>query len=359
MDCKTAKSRLPLYAGGDLPSGEMAALEAHLDRCRPCSEDLAEYRESLEGLASLRAEEAPGVPSADLWPAIRARLGPCAPSLPLIDDFIAGDLPEPQADSIRRHLEGCASCRGAADEARSIRAALGSLRDGPAADLPAAEIWAGIREGLARETLMRSAGEAPTRVRRSRLLPGPALRAATALVLGTALGWTVSDRGTFPTKSAAPAGTFRAGDSASAVGPGAIPPVPPPQPAFNSAILEDPSPDFEMEEDRPSTPSPVPAPETDPVPVAWLGVSVRPASPELRAHLGLEAELGLVIQDVADGGPGAIAGLRTADILLRIDGAPVRGEASMTGGPAAPAPGRHALKVLRGGRETELTVDLK
>ena len=359
MDCKTAKARLPLYAGGDLPSGEMAALEAHLDGCRDCSEDLAEYRESLEGLATLRADDRAGVPSADLWPAIRARLGPCAPSLPLIDDFVAGDLAEPQAEAIRRHLDGCASCREAAVESRTIHGVLASLRDGPDSELPAAEIWAGIRAELARETLMRSAGEAPTRVRRTRGSPAPALRAAAALVLGTALGWTVSGPVSLSPIAVAPATSFRAGDSASAVGPGAIPPVPPPQPAFDSAIFDDPSPDVAASEGRPAVPPSVVVPEPDPIPVAWLGASARPASPELRAQLGMEADLGLVILDLAGGGPGASAGLQPADILLRIDGTPVRGGAAMTEGPASPAPGRHALTVLRTGRETELTVDLK
>jgi serine protease Do len=50
-----------------------------------------------------------------------------------------------------------------------------------------------------------------------------------------------------------------------------------------------------------------------------LGLSVEPLTPALAKELGVKAEQGVVIADVAEGSPGANAGLRPRDVIVEID----------------------------------------
>jgi hypothetical protein len=52
----------------------------------------------------------------------------------------------------------------------------------------------------------------------------------------------------------------------------------------------------------------------------WIGVSVAPIEPALRAQLQLPARIGLLALDVVKDSPGATAGVRPHDILLRLAG---------------------------------------
>ena len=94
----------------------------------------------------------------------------------------------------------------------------------------------------------------------------------------------------------------------------------------------------------------------DPVPEPGLGLSVRPVPPELRAHLGLTPDIGLVVLDVREDGPAGKAGVQSADVLVRIDGSPVKGEEAIRVGPVNLPAGTHKLVVVRKGQETELTL---
>ncbi len=64
-----------------------------------------------------------------------------------LDDFVDGDLPEGQAEVLRRHLEECAACRG---EEQKLRRLLADARGLP--DLqPDRDLWPGIEERLRSE----------------------------------------------------------------------------------------------------------------------------------------------------------------------------------------------------------------
>lgn len=52
----------------------------------------------------------------------------------------------------------------------------------------------------------------------------------------------------------------------------------------------------------------------------WLGVSVQDMNRELRRQFGLEKAQGVLVTNVAPGGPGSRAGVKTGDIILVLDG---------------------------------------
>jgi len=56
----------------------------------------------------------------------------------------------------------------------------------------------------------------------------------------------------------------------------------------------------------------------------WLGVMIQKITPELKEKLGLRAERGVLISDVAAGGPADETGIRRGDVIVTFDGKPIR-----------------------------------
>ncbi len=60
------------------------------------------------------------------------------------------------------------------------------------------------------------------------------------------------------------------------------------------------------------------------VPRPWLGILGQPLSPALQAYYGLPIDHGIVLANLVEGGPSETAGLRIGDILVSVNGTPVR-----------------------------------
>jgi serine protease Do len=90
---------------------------------------------------------------------------------------------------------------------------------------------------------------------------------------------------------------------------------------------------------------------------AWIGIAggTRPLPPRVAAAVGRER--GVEVVEVTDGSPAAAAGLRPEDLVVAIDGLPVRGVDDMhrllTGDRIGT---RCVLTVMRGGAERAVVV---
>ncbi len=82
----------------------------------------------------------------------------------------------------------------------------------------------------------------------------------------------------------------------------------------------------------------------------WLGVQIQDLDPRLAESFGLRVAQGVVVAAVLRGGPADRAGLRPGDVILRIDGRPVRDAREALDRIAARRPGeRIVLEGLRDG----------
>jgi hypothetical protein len=94
-----------------------------------------------------------------------------------------------------------------------------------------------------------------------------------------------------------------------------------------------------------------------PEPLAyWIGVTVSPVEPALRAQLQLPEKQGLIVTDVDKSGPAAKAGVRQFDILKRFDGVELTDQAGLTKLVQSRAEKTVALEVLREGKPQEIKI---
>ena len=83
MKCRWVRRRIVRYDDGDLPPGEIAEIEAHLDTCHSCSAELAQLRGAVSLVESL-AEVEPGAAfAADVLAAIRSGRAVEQPARPI------------------------------------------------------------------------------------------------------------------------------------------------------------------------------------------------------------------------------------------------------------------------------------
>ncbi|MDO8677512.1 MAG: trypsin-like peptidase domain-containing protein [Acidobacteriota bacterium] len=91
----------------------------------------------------------------------------------------------------------------------------------------------------------------------------------------------------------------------------------------------------------------------------YIGVTLRDVDPDLQSSLKLSRGDGALVQDVTAGSPGARVGLRPYDVIVSVDGGPVRTYDSLIREIASRAPGSTTkLEYVRDGRAREVSVKL-
>lgn len=92
----------------------------------------------------------------------------------------------------------------------------------------------------------------------------------------------------------------------------------------------------------------------------YLGIVPRQLSQELAQDLSLKVSSGVLIKQVIDGSPAARAGIRSFDVVLAVNGEPIRRANRLLQIIARLKPGTTVeVKLLRGGRELVRTVTAK
>jgi serine protease Do len=100
--------------------------------------------------------------------------------------------------------------------------------------------------------------------------------------------------------------------------------------------------------------------EVDPGPEGF-GLQVEPLAPDTAERLGLSFSHGLLVTDVASGGPGDRAGLRRGDVILEVDRKPVHDAPSLQKALSAVPAGRSVIVWVHqpgaGGRNQYLVLE--
>ena len=82
----------------------------------------------------------------------------------------------------------------------------------------------------------------------------------------------------------------------------------------------------------------------------YIGVTLRDVDPDLQASLKLARGDGALVQDVTAGSPGARVGLRPYDVIVSVDGTPVRTQDRLIREIAERAAGQHGPARIRARR---------
>jgi len=89
----------------------------------------------------------------------------------------------------------------------------------------------------------------------------------------------------------------------------------------------------------------------------WLGVGIEEVPDEDAPKLGLSQARGALVRQVLPGAPADRAGLRAQDVILSVDGEPLRGPRDLQRIISTAPPGKTVrLRLVREGKETELSV---
>ncbi len=96
--------------------------------------------------------------------------------------------------------------------------------------------------------------------------------------------------------------------------------------------------------------------ETGRVSRGWLGIEGQDITPQLAESFNLQNITGVIVAGIQRNGPAAQAGLQPGDIVIEADGKPVPDRRTIMDITASITPGNNLkLKILRGGKELELT----
>ncbi|MBI2842542.1 MAG: zf-HC2 domain-containing protein [Armatimonadetes bacterium] len=113
MKCGQVQEKLSCYLDGVLDESTLEAVERHLASCEDCRREL-EMLASVVGFASEIEEVAPpAYLSSSIKDAIRREreaASACAPYLPMLSEYIDGELPPEDSAELEAHLTGCHAC---------------------------------------------------------------------------------------------------------------------------------------------------------------------------------------------------------------------------------------------------------
>jgi serine protease Do len=91
----------------------------------------------------------------------------------------------------------------------------------------------------------------------------------------------------------------------------------------------------------------------------WLGVQIQPVTAEIAESMGLTGAKGALVSDVTDESPAAKAGIKTGDTVVSVNGTEILEPKDLARRIAQIKPGEPVdLKVIRGGKETNLSVEI-
>lgn len=91
----------------------------------------------------------------------------------------------------------------------------------------------------------------------------------------------------------------------------------------------------------------------------FLGVSIQPVSEDIAAALGLDKPEGVLVADVSDDTPAKKAGLKRGDIIVAVDGKPMKAPRDLTRAIGSDEPGSEVqLSLLRANKPLTLSVTL-
>jgi serine protease Do len=91
----------------------------------------------------------------------------------------------------------------------------------------------------------------------------------------------------------------------------------------------------------------------------YMGIYMGPVNENIASIYGLDKARGVIISDVVEDSPAEKAGLKTDDIVLKIDGQKVNGPNMLAARVASKRPGDNVtLTILRDGKQQTITVTL-
>ncbi len=91
----------------------------------------------------------------------------------------------------------------------------------------------------------------------------------------------------------------------------------------------------------------------------WIGVQIQPVTREIADSLGLKNAEGALVAEPQAGGPAAKAGIKSGDVITKVDGNPVKDARTLARRIGGLAPGASVkLTLVRDGKETLVTLTL-
>jgi serine protease Do len=89
----------------------------------------------------------------------------------------------------------------------------------------------------------------------------------------------------------------------------------------------------------------------------WIGVSIQPVTADIADSLGLKEAKGALVDEPQDGGPALAAGLKPQDVIVSVDGRPIKDGRDLARTIAAIPPGKTiSVALIRNGHDK--TIDL-